>query len=73
VHTEQNSGSYSQEIPYKCSGFVDDVRVFSDFSPPGSDLFNPEMEPACSSLPSVSPYNTARCTNATGSNVKKSL
>jgi hypothetical protein len=71
VPIEQNGGSGSQEIPYKCSGFIDDV--FSNFSAPGFDLLNPEMEAACSSRTSVSPYSTAQCTNAKGYNVKKSL
>jgi len=71
VRIEQNGGSCRQEIPYKCSGFIDDV--FSDFIPPGADLFNPEMEAACSSRTSVSPYGTTRCTNAKSYNMKKSL
>lgn len=60
VPIAQNDGSCSQ-IPYKYSGFIDDV--LSDFSAHGSDVFNPEMEAACSSRTSVSPYSTARCTN----------
>lgn len=71
LHIEQNGGSCRQEIPYKCSGFIDDV--FSDFSPPGADQFNLEMEAACSSRKSVSPCGTTRCTNAKTYNMKKSL
>jgi hypothetical protein len=66
VPIEQNGGSRIQEIRYKFSGSIDDV--FSD-----SDLLNPEMDAACSSRTSVSPYSTERCTDPKGYNVKKSL